>query len=128
MEKFRVGMRIVVTESSLGELYPNGTIGEIITVNTELSNHWWVKFEEGSGANTDQGNFDYRNQTGDNNYNGVWTLEESEMEPYEIFDMSSFIETGRVNREKEEWKPDELREDIDVMKVTEELVSVEVGK
>ena len=49
MDKFRVGMKIVVTESESEELYPNGTIGEIVAPDTSMGNgFWWVSFEEGS--------------------------------------------------------------------------------
>lgn len=126
----RIGQRIRIVGSHSDAFYMNGNVGTVLKrAESHGNNMWWVRFDEGQEGVDYEGNILF--SIIEEECRGVWVID------FEIYEgeveavWTGYMDTGIVWGEggkKKEWKPDELAEGVDILKVTEELVSQEVGK
>lgn len=118
MSEFGVGKKIKIINTNYFNLFNNGSTGTILAKDERTSaalgsSFWWVRFDVNTGAETGLGNTDYVKDTGDNDFLGVWTVCENKMEVIGVGFEAWHFEAGR--KVKKEWKPDQVREDVDLM-------------
>lgn len=116
--EFKTGDWVEVISDGCRPFFGKGDVGELLMFHLDLD-FWFVRFEP-SQTVSNTGNCTYGIITG-KDFERVWGVTAKQ-----------FVLLNRPASEAEvqdgEWQPDELAAGIDVLRVTEELVSVEVGK
>lgn len=120
--KFCNGDRVRVSSiTSLVEasLFSVGDVGTVVYVRTDYP-MYYVKLDEGQGV-TEHGTPSYTSYTL-KPCNRVYVFEFDQLELINEFD-ENYYKPGDNG-----WIPDRLEDGIDVMKITAELVTIQVGK
>ena len=118
---FSVGDRVKVIDFAQGDddLFSVGDVGTVALVHP-IYGHIYVKFDDGQNI-TEHGNYIYTQLTGQN-CRLVYA-----MQPYTLMHIPA-EDAGYYKPGDNGWIPDRLAEGIDVIKITKDLVSQEVGK
>lgn len=114
-----IGKRIRVIDPQSPEYYAAGSTGVIVDYWNYKPEAAWVKFDEGQDGVNYDGNPGYLDEDHQSCY-GIWIIQllpdihyNVEAEFIDEVGSGGYIVTGQ--RKKGEWKPDQVREDVDLM-------------